>query len=124
MLYLRQARHHELCVLRISGSVLELPGVVIADRNASSDHTRFGPAPAALELLDRETLFAEVWTHPDDQIAEWRHKSIKCAEVLVPEMISPSLVVGAYVSCQAAKTDLLRLAPVLEVQIEPHMFFR
>lgn len=124
MLYLRQARHQELCVLRISASVLDLPGVVIADRNASSDHTRFGPAPTALELLDREIVFADVWTHPDDQISEWRHKSIKCAEVLVPEVVSPSLIIGAYVSCHAAGTELLRLAPGLDVQIKPYVFFR
>jgi len=64
MLFVRRGQHEQLCVLRISPAVLDLRGVVIADRNASSDHVRFGPAPAALALVDRDRVFAEYWTHP------------------------------------------------------------
>jgi hypothetical protein len=41
MMYLRRGRHRELCVLRVSPDVLDLPGVVVADGNASSGYTAF-----------------------------------------------------------------------------------
>jgi len=44
MLYVRQSHHIDLCILRVSTQVLDLPGVVIADSNASSDYARFAPA--------------------------------------------------------------------------------
>nr|MBA2390780.1 DUF4433 domain-containing protein [Geodermatophilaceae bacterium] len=71
MLYKRQDQHRELCVLRISTDVLDLPGVVVADQNASSGYARFEPAPSGLEIIERDMVFAEYWTHPDDKIKEW-----------------------------------------------------
>ena len=44
MLFKRRERHAELCVLRVSLAVLDLPNVVIADQNAASDYVRFRPA--------------------------------------------------------------------------------
>jgi hypothetical protein len=28
-----------------------------------------------LDLIDRSVVFATYWTHPGDEITEWRHKS-------------------------------------------------
>lgn len=47
-----------------------------------------------LELIDNDVLFAQYWTHPDDPICEMEHKSIKCAEILVPDMIDASSILG------------------------------
>jgi len=124
MLFVRRGHHEQLCVLRVSPAVLDLSGVVIADRNASSDHVRFGPAPAALALVDGDRVFAEYWTHPNDQIEEWIHKSIKCAEVLVPGRVGPTLVTGAYVSCPESRDALLAVAPRFRVSVNAHLFFR
>jgi hypothetical protein len=44
MMSVRRTRHAELCVLRISCDVLDLPDVVVTDGNASSDYIRFGAA--------------------------------------------------------------------------------
>jgi hypothetical protein len=107
MLFLRRAQHAELCVLRIDPAVLDLPGVVITSQNASSDYARFYPSPHGLVHLNYDQVFAEYWTYPNDPIAEWQHKSIKCAEVLVPAKIHPQFIVGAYVS-NAETQALLR----------------
>ena len=65
MLYVRQSQHIDLCILCVSTQILDLPGVVIADRNASSDYARFAPAPKGLSIVDKESTFAEYWTHQD-----------------------------------------------------------
>jgi hypothetical protein len=44
MLYVLQSRHIDLCILRVSTEILDLPGVIITDSNASSDYARFAPA--------------------------------------------------------------------------------
>jgi hypothetical protein len=123
MLFKLKAQHADLCVLRIAPTVLDLPNVVIADRNASSDHVRFAPAPTGLSLIDDDEVFARSWKHPDDQIAEWRHRSIKCAEVLVPDHVDASYVVGAYVLGPAGIGQIRLLAPTLAVEVNSDIFF-
>ena len=124
MLYKRHAVHKSLCVLRIKPSVLDLPEVVITDQNAASDYRRFLPSPAGLSLIDGDMVFAEYWTHPGDQIAEWCHKSVKCAEVLVPDSVDPTYIFGAYVSNAESSEALAEQAPGLQVTINAHLFFR
>jgi ssDNA thymidine ADP-ribosyltransferase, DarT len=94
MMYSLKEQHQSLCVLRVSTDVLDLPGVVVTDRNAASDYVRFGPAPAALALVDRELVFARYWTH-GDLIEQSCRKSIKCAEILVPDRVDAMHVSGA-----------------------------
>lgn len=124
MLYRRQGQHKELCILRVDTAVLDLPSVVIADQNASSDYARFGAAPDGLRLVDRDKVFARVWAHPEDQIAEWRHKSTKCAEVLVPDVVAPEYILGAYVSEKQGRDVLQKVAPDLAVDVKPDLFFQ
>lgn len=124
MLYLIHNQHQELCVLRIDPDVMNLPGTVIADRNASSDHVRFEPAPRGLRRVDRELVFAEYWTHPDDPLEEIRHGSIKCAEVLVPNHVPRDFITGAYVSCDESLTQFRGLGVTIPPTVNPHLFFR
>jgi hypothetical protein len=84
MMFTRQEQHRDLCVLRISKSILRERGVVISDRNASGGYARFAAYPDGLLAIDCETVFARSWNHPDDFFAHWRHKAAMCAEVLVP----------------------------------------
>lgn len=79
MMYMRCSQHAELCILRIGNSVLNLSGVIIADGNAASGYTSFWPSPSGLARIDKDTVFAERWTDPD-QITEWQKKRAKCAE--------------------------------------------
>lgn len=123
MLFKRRDMHHELCVLRISTQVLDLPGVVITDRNAASDYARFFPSPDGLEEIDRNLVFAEYWTD-ENIVVKWRKKSAKCAEVLVPDKVPPSYIEGVYVSCQESMKRCLKVAPDLEVTVNAWLFFR
>ena len=123
MLYVLKDQHADLCVLRLAPAVMSLPGVVIADRNASSDYARFSKYPDGLKHLDKDMIFARYWTHPDPFI-EMEHKSVKCAEVLVPDKIDCRYIIGAYVSCTEGKTCFHKTGVSLSVTMSPALFFR
>lgn len=123
MLFKRKEGHEQICVLRVSPKILGLPNVVITDVNAASDYVRFRPAPAGLSIVERDRTFAEYWTH-DDQIEKWRHSNQKCAEVLVPDVVHASYIIGAYVSGQGGRERLQQLAANLPIAIDRHLFFQ
>ena len=123
MLFKRRGQAEELCVLRIAIGIAQEPGVVFADCNASSDYVRF-LHPKQWSLLDLDSIYAMDWRHPDDQVAYYRHRSRKCAEVLVPKCVPPSFVSGAYVVNERARTNLLAQQFKLPITIDPHLFFR
>ena len=95
---------------------------VLTDQNASSEYVRF-LSPAQIRLIDFDLVFAEDWRHPEDRIAYFRHKSAKCAEVLVPARVSPDLIEGAYVASDAARAALQAQGFAAEVRVDPHLFF-
>jgi hypothetical protein len=123
MLYKRQAQYKEICVLRVSPNVIDVPGAVICDRNASSAYAIFKAAPHGLEIVNAEWTFAEYWTDPD-QVIEWRKKAAKCAEVLVPDKVTPDYITGAYVACREARKALEDVRPGFAVEINDHLFFQ
>lgn len=116
--------HQQICVLRVNPDILDIPNAVITDGNAGSNYVRFRPAPAGLAMVDRERTFARWWAHPEDTIEKWRHSVQKCAEVLVPDVVPPQYVTGAYVSCDLGQQALRRLAPNLPIAINADLFFQ
>jgi len=122
MMYLRRSQHEALCVLQISSAVLTLPGVVIADGNAASGPTAFWQSPSGLSKVDKDTVFAEWWTDPNEFVL-WENRRVKCSEVLVPRKLDAKFITGAYVSCDGAKAQLKVLVPRLKIVVDPHMFF-
>ena len=122
MLYKRRGGHHDICVLSVSTEVLDLPGVIVTDGNASSDYVRFAPAPHGLAIVDRALTFAEYWTD-DDPIQYYRKKSARCAEVLVPGSVDPKFLNGVCVSCQESLARMQELGIDLQIRVDPHLFF-
>ncbi len=123
MMYKRKPDHQGLCVLRVNPDVLDLPHVVVTDRNAAKDFARFYPARKGLEKLDRDQVFADDWRHPGDLLAYVQHRGIKCAEILVPDRVDTAYIVGAYVSCDESRRTLLGLTKELRTEVNPHLFF-
>jgi len=122
MLSKRREQNNEICVLRIDKAILDIEGIIIADRNASSDWVRFGSVDEGLSLIDKERVFSRFWLH-NDLIEEWRHKSEKCAEVLVPETVEPRFIKGAYVANKEALVRFQKLNCGLTVLIKSDIFF-
>lgn len=112
-----------LCLLRISSDVLDIPGVVIADCNASSDYVRFADPTTGLDGINRDEVFARYWNHPD-HYTKVRHKSRMCAEVLVPNKIEQSFILGAYAATSAALHLVNEASPSLDVTLDSDRFFR
>jgi len=123
MLYKRKDEAAELCVLRVSLAVCDVQGVVFADCNASSGYVRF-LHPSQWKLLHFDDIYAMNWTHPNDPPAYYRHRSRKCAEVLVPHRVEPARLLGAYVVDQAAARRLADVGFALPIAVDPVLFFR
>ena len=123
MLYSRLDQKDNLCVLRISKEILKCEGVVISDRNASSyDYVSFYKSPEGLHHIDFDLVFAEYWTDAD-KFEHWRKKSIKCAEVLIPNCVKVCYIEGAYVANETAKRNLENKRFSTPIAINKHMFF-
>ena len=122
MLFVRKGQHETLCVLRVSTEVLDLPGVVVTSGNASSGYILFGAGAAGLEVVDRALTFAEYWTDTN-AITGYQKKCAKCAEVLVPDLVQPHYVVGAYVSGDVGMAAFAARGVSLTATVDRHLFF-
>jgi hypothetical protein len=123
MLSKRREQNDSICVLRVSSDVLDLPDVIIADRNAASGWVKFSSVAEGLARIDKDRVYARYWTHRDDLYEEMSHKSEKCAEVLVPDLVAPGYIRGAYVANAAALAAFQALNAALPVTINHVMFF-
>ena len=123
MLYKRRSEHSNLCVLRVSPEVLDLPGVVVVDRNAARDWAAFYPALDGLKYIGADLVFAESWIHPNDPVETHRHAGIMCAEVLVPDCVDFEYILGAYVSHTDVQDKLSGDQGYLELDVNRHLFF-
>jgi len=118
-----QTKNDVICVLRIDASVLDLPEVIISDHNAACNITRFLTVEQGLNLIKKDRIFAQYWTHPGDPNDEEKHKHEKCAEVLIPDKIEPRFILGAYVANEAALSNFQKLNVGLPVLIKSDIFF-
>ena len=123
MLYVKKDIHEQICVLRVSTSVLDVPGVIVTDMNAARTYAKFQPAPQGLAIVDQALTFATYWTHQDSG-EEYRRKGLKCAEVLVPREVQPKYITGAYVSCDQSRQALAAVAAKLDIAVNPGLFFQ
>jgi ssDNA thymidine ADP-ribosyltransferase, DarT len=117
----------DLCVLSISPEVLNIPEVVIADRNAARNFARFTTSPEGLATLDTELVYARWWTGyrfiSDDPAQADKRKGAKCAEALIPIPVETKYIIGAKVSSDSAMERLRALAPSWTITVDPSFFF-
>ena len=122
MLSRKRSQNEDICILKFDKEVLNIEGVILSDRNASSDYAAFYSASIGLENIDFELVYARYWTD-DDYYEQYRKKSIKCAEVLVPYYISFDYVVCAAVVNEDAAARLKQTGFNREIIVEPRVFF-
>lgn len=123
MLSKRRAQNDVICVLRIAPAALDIEGAIVADCNAASDYVRFYPAMDGVRALDREMIFARFWINATDPFDEMKRKSVKCAEVLVPDKLESRFVIGAFVANAQALRAFHALNTQLPVAVNSGMFF-
>jgi hypothetical protein len=124
MMAKKRPEHDRLCVVRVSTEALKIPEAVIADQNASSKYALFLPSPLGLQKLNHDEVFVHSWKCPDNQILEWRLGSLVCAELLVPHVVPPRLILGAYILDGAARTRFTEIEPNLECVVNADIFLR
>jgi len=123
MLSKRRDKNNQICILCVDSSVLDLPDVIISDRNAASDWVRFSTVNDGLAALDKDKIYARYWTNVQNQYDLWEHKSIKCAEVLIPDSVESKYILAAYVANQTALNAFRKLNIPLTVSIRTDIFF-
>ncbi len=88
----REGKQEEIALLVFDCAVLDLPGCLIADRNAASGYaTFFDPLPG-LRLINFDLVYAQYWAGSGDYVYDLERKAIKNAEVLVPEVVPFSFI--------------------------------
>lgn len=122
MLSRKRSQNEEICILKFSKDVLDLKGVIVTDRNASSDYAAFYTPEVGLKLIDFDLVYARFWTD-DNFFEQCRKKSIKCAEVLVPYMIPYRFVLCAAVVSDRAAQNLKNVGFDRKIIVEPRVFF-
>jgi len=120
MLSARRSQNDDICVLRIDKAILDIEGIIITDQNAARE-CWFKTVAEGLPLLNKEEIYATFWID-SDLIKQDRLKGIKCAEVLVPEIVYPDYIIGAYVANDTARSNLCKICNV-DVIINNKMFF-
>ena len=122
MLSRKRSQNEEICILKFDRGVLDIEGVIVSDKNASSDYAAFFTPEVGLEYIDFDLVYARYWTD-SDYFVQCRKKSIKCAEVLVPYVIPFEYVVCAAVVSERAAKRLKDVGFDKEIIIEQRVFF-
>lgn len=125
MMYKRRNIVNSLCILVISPKILELSKVVISDRNASSYYTLFGPPEQMIcnNFLKYDIIYARNWNDDNPNI-KYIKKSIKCAEILVPDIIPYGYIIGMYVVNDLCKNEIIDMGFDKKIIINADIFFR
>jgi hypothetical protein len=106
----------DIVVVRASLDILDLPGVIVTDRNAAS-LPRWMPPEAGLEALDHDDLFAQYWSDRD-------HAQRMCAEILVPDRVEPEYISDVYVCTAVGRASAGLLCDTVPVRVKRWFFFR
>ncbi len=120
MLYKR--KEDDVCVLKISLDILDLPNVVVADRNASSNYARFVEPQYAFDVLNIDLIYAQYWL--DAEPLEYiKRKAFKCAEILVPQCIAPEFIIAVAVRNEQDKERVMSNGFNKKIYVDKHLFF-
>jgi hypothetical protein len=123
-MWARRSDHEDLCVLCVDPSVLDIPGAVITDGNAGSlAHTRYAASPGGLAMLEKERVFTDDWRDPDPFTYK-RQRRLRCAEVLIPDLVPPTYLRAIRVSCERTATRVRAMTSTLPVIVDGKLFFR
>lgn len=122
MLSARRNQNNDICILKIGCGILDKSGVVVSDRNASSDYASFYPPAIGMKEIDFDLVYARYWTD-ENYYVQMEKKSIKCAEVLVPYVIPYEYIMCAAVIDKNAAHKLEYVGFDKTIEIVPQVFF-
>lgn len=123
MLYKRKNMAESLCVLAISSTILDINRTIVSDGNAASGYSRFYSPEEGISKLDFAIIYDKWWLD-NDLCEQLRRKRIKCAEILVPDVISYEYIVGAIVVNEQVQRKLARQNFQKDIVIDHQIFFQ
>ncbi len=122
MMY-RVRANQQLCVVRVSCRVLDLPGVHYSCRNAAVQNATFhAVSESAFPPLERDRVYSRSWMEQDGTRDE-DAKEIMQAEVLVPDMIEPQYLEKVYVRSQEQFERVRHLISLPDIAVHGKIFF-
>ncbi len=124
MMFKRIKESENLCVFQVSKDIDKIESVVFSDQNASSNYARFYSPTDGYDRLDFDAIYAADWRHVGNQIAYWRHKSTKCAEVLVPHEIPTPYITGIYTFNENMRQYIQKKCSTIPIMVNPYLFFK
>jgi hypothetical protein len=121
-------RDKNICVLRISKSLLNRGDVVISNRNAATHAADFYTADAfRLSPTSTGMIISSKALGFDKALNEKRIK-VRQAEVLAPYMVQAEYIIGIIVPSEASKTEVAAITaavkPGLPIKILPSLFYK
>ena len=123
MMYKRKDQADELCILVIDAKVMDIPGCILTDQNAASNIVRFFSPKEGLCTIDFEKVFAKYWIC-EDYYESRINKRIKCAEVLIPDVVPYRYICGAYVVSEQVQSILEEMDFSKPVIVNKKKFYR
>ncbi len=123
MMFAIKDKRNKIIVLQINAGILDKPTTIISSCNASSRYAMFLEPELGLKKLNHSEVFIEQWDDPYDKFNSWRLGSIVCAEVLVPDKLTASYILGTIVVSEKVKSKFEELETGLACTIKPDIFF-
>ncbi len=119
----REGKREDIAIVAFDSAVLDMPECIVSDRNAASDYASFYDPIAGLESLRFDLVYAQYWADSGDPVQDAFRRSIKNAEVLVPEAIPSSYIRFVFVYNERAKARILAFDKAVEIAVRPEMYF-
>ena len=118
-----RSQNEDICVLSVNPEVLNLPGVVVTDRNAARMGAQFISPEEMTEILDFGKIYMKYWITDDKYVSD-ENKAIKCAEVLVPDAIPFEYITGALVVSDSAEQKMKEQGFPHRIVVDETKFFK
>ena len=122
MLYKRKAENFNICILKLAKEILDIEGAVVSDRNASSRYAGFYSPETGLKEIDFKLVYATDW-RDENEYVYYKRKSVKCAEVLIPNVIPYNYILCAAVCNDETKAKLKSIGFNKQIFVAPEFFF-
>ena len=123
MLYRLQDKAESLCILAIDTDVLEIPGCILSDRNASTFLAKFYSPEDGFDCINFNLVYAKDW-RDIDTYEYLKKKAIKCAEILVPNCVPYEYITSACVLNDKSKKRLIDSGFNKEIIVNSSVFYR
>ncbi len=115
-------KNDQICLLSINPEILDLHNVILSDRNAASSYANYYSVEEGLKNLNFNQIFMKNWKSSDYYL-EQEQKSVKCAEILVPNVVEYKYVLAAAVFNNNAANKLKEYGFNKNIYVKPEFFF-